>query len=233
LRYAEKSITLQAGDTICCYTDGVTAATDDQGNEFSDERLKKVLYESYGLSVEALGKRVMDNVAEFAGSADQFDDITCVVLRYLPPAQVENSNWIDSTSGRFSNQHQELEIMSEMVDLFCSRNELDPALVYQLTLVLDELMSNVIDYGFEDNEEHQIDINLNLGADQVKIIMRDDGIGFDPFDAPEPDLVSPLQDRPVGGLGLHFVWTIMDTVEYQRLGDENVLKLVKKLPGLG
>ena len=84
MQYAEKSVTLREGDTVFCYTDGVVEAMDPEGHEFSNQRLRKVLYESYGLSVEALSKRVIDNVSEFAGTADQFDDITCVVFRYQP-----------------------------------------------------------------------------------------------------------------------------------------------------
>ena len=85
MQYVEKSVTLREGDTVFCYTDGVVEAMDPEGHEFGNQRLRKVLYESYGLSVEALSKRVIDNVSEFADTADQFDDITCVVFRYQPP----------------------------------------------------------------------------------------------------------------------------------------------------
>ncbi len=87
MRYAEKSIELGDGDTIFCYTDGVTEAMDSEGNEFSELRLMEVLYESQGLSVEALSRRVIDHVSEFADSSEQFDDITCVALRYQPRAR--------------------------------------------------------------------------------------------------------------------------------------------------
>ncbi len=229
LRYAEKSMVLQAGDTIFCYTDGVTEATDSEGNEYSEKRLKKVLYESYGLSVEALGRRVMDRVAEFAGKADQFDDITCVVLRYQSSAKAGEGETIDTVSTGYANQLPELTNMSAMVEEFCERNTLPSSLAYQVTLVLDELLTNLVNNGYDDDREHTIDVTINLYSGLLEIIMADDGVGFDPFNVDEPDLQSDVEDRPVGGLGLHFVKSIMDTIAYQNTQGKNVLTMSKKL----
>ena len=229
MRYAEKSVTLREGDTVFCYTDGVVEAMDPEGREFTDERLRKVLYESYGLSVEALSKRVIDNVSEFAGTADQFDDITCVVFRYQPSTKQAGPEVKDIVTARFRNDLQELERMADIVEDFFARNTLSPSLGYQLTLVLDELLTNVISYGYEDDAEHRIELTINLGHGSLTIEWRDDGKAFDPFEVQEPDLESPVEDRAIGGMGVHFVKTIMDTIAYRRRGGRNHLTMSKNL----
>ena len=61
----------------------------------------------------------------------------------------------------------------------------------------------------------------------VVAVVSDDGIAFDPLEVPPPDLESSLEDRPVGGLGVHFMLTLMDEVTYRREGDRNVLTMRK------
>ncbi len=229
MQYAEKSVTLREGDTVFCYTDGVIEAMDPEGQEFTNERLRKVLYESYGLSVEALSKRVIDNVSKFAGSADQFDDITCIVFRYQPRTKQAGHELNDTVTAQFGNDLQELERMADIVQDFCARNALSPSLAYQLTLVLDELLTNVISYGYADDAEHTIELTINLAEGSLTIEWEDDGEAFDPFKVEEPDLESPIEDRPIGGLGVHFVKTIMDTVAYRRRDGRNHLTMSKKL----
>ncbi len=119
--------------------------------------------------------------------------------------------------------------MGAVVAEFCTRNSLSEDLRYQLTLVLDELMTNTISYGFADNTKHSIDLTLSLGPESITVELEDDGAAFDPFAVDPPDLESPLTDRPIGGLGLHFVKTIMDTIGYRRTDGHNVLVMSKKL----
>jgi serine phosphatase RsbU (regulator of sigma subunit) len=86
LVYQEQAIELCPEDTLFFYTDGITEAFDPAGNTFSELRLMEVLYESRGLSVEALGHRVIGDVEIFADGAPQSDDITCVVARFRAAA---------------------------------------------------------------------------------------------------------------------------------------------------
>ncbi len=82
LAYAEGTLDLTAGDTIFCYTDGITEAFDTDGSEFTEARLEAALYDSRGVSVDMVGGSVIDRVHQFAGEAPQSDDITCMVIRY-------------------------------------------------------------------------------------------------------------------------------------------------------
>ena len=81
LAYQDRTIMLGDGDTVFCFTDGITEAFDDSGNEFSEAALEEILSETPGLAPDALGEKVIGRVQEFASAAPQSDDITCLVLR--------------------------------------------------------------------------------------------------------------------------------------------------------
>ncbi|NND44742.1 MAG: SpoIIE family protein phosphatase [Xanthomonadales bacterium] len=229
LRYASRSLRLHAGDTIFCYSDGVTEATNPEGLEFGDERLAKVLYASHGLEVEALGRQVIDGVTEFAQSERQFDDITCVVLRYQPCKKPMPEGRLQA---RFAVDNAEIERMAGLVRRFGERYHLPAELTHDIALALEELFSNIISYGYDAPKagEHSIALEIELVDGVLKIRLEDDGRAFSPDDAEPPDLGSPLEERRDGGLGLHFVRNLVDEVDYRREDDRNILTLVKAIP---
>jgi serine/threonine-protein kinase RsbW/sigma-B regulation protein RsbU (phosphoserine phosphatase) len=110
---------------------------------------------------------------------------------------------------------------------------LPPALVFDLYVVLDEVLSNILKYGFDDKDDegaaHPIHVKLCASEAAVDITIEDDGREYDPFASPAPDPAVPLAERPVGGLGLHFVRSLMDGVKYQRENNRNYLILNKKI----
>lgn len=104
-----------------------------------------------------------------------------------------------------------------------------------LGLALDELLTNTISYGYLDGGWHEILVELDVTPGCVDLSVRDDGRAFDPLLAPEPDLSAEIEDRQVGGLGIHFVRTLADELSYARERGWNVLRLRKRFasePGL-
>ena len=108
----------------------------------------------------------------------------------------------------------------------------DAGLIYQVQLVLEELAVNTANYGFRqdrDAAEGIIEIGISEDDDSIRIDYSDNGRAFDPFEeAPEPDLEGEIMDRRVGGLGVHFVRTMMDEVSYKREAERNHICLVKQ-----
>ncbi len=103
------------------------------------------------------------------------------------------------------------------------------SLEYQIKLVLDELSSNIINYGYGDGDSGEIEIELTSGPETITIDITDDGQPFDPLtEGPPPDTESALEDRPLGGLGIHLVRTLVDKADYQREGGKNRMTLVKR-----
>ena len=95
--------------------------------------------------------------------------------------------------------------------------------------VFDELLTNIISYAYEDDREHNIGIKVELSADQLKVSMVDDGIPFNPLGVETPNTALPLEEREIGGLGIHLVRKMMDKVSYRRRIDKNVITVVEFL----
>jgi len=95
--------------------------------------------------------------------------------------------------------------------------------IYKVNLILEEILTNIIKYAYQDEETHHIQVWLRLAADAIRIEFQDDGTEFDPIQAPEPDLSLPIEDVKVGGLGLHLVRANAERLEYKRDGSKNCL----------
>ena len=129
---------------------------------------------------------------------------------------------VDSKSG-------DLEGVRNIVSALERARHLPAEVVFDINVVLDELISNIIKYGYNDGAVHEIHVTLSADAAEVRISIEDDGKAFDPSASPAPDLSLPLEQRPVGGLGLHFVRKLMDTIEYKREKNRNYMFLKRIL----
>ena len=128
-----------------------------------------------------------------------------------------------------SNSVDELPGITAAVEEMGDREEWPPDLAFKVNLVLDELVVNVCSHAYDhDDGVHEIEINLNSEPDELSIEIIDDGRPFDPLTAPPPNLDAPLEERSIGGLGLHLVQTMMDDMKYQRKDGRNHLKVVAR-----
>ena len=126
------------------------------------------------------------------------------------------------------NQDTALQRIDEAVEGFGVEQDWPPDLLFQVRLVLEELAINVISYGFESGG-NMFEVVLRSTPDRLVIECSDDSWPFNPLtDSPAPDVEAALEDRNVGGLGIHLVRTMMDEVEYERKDGKNCLTLVKR-----
>lgn len=128
---------------------------------------------------------------------------------------------------RIDNNLSEISRVADMVDDFAARHQFADAVIFALNVALDEILNNIISYGYEDAGPHEILVRIAVGRGNVEATVEDDGKPFDPLAAPAPDLTS--KDREPGGVGLHFVRNLMDEVTYTRRGSTNHLRLMKRL----
>ena len=126
-----------------------------------------------------------------------------------------------------ANDLAEIGRIAPVIEDFCAEQGLGEGIAYAINLSLDELLTNTISYGFEDGGRHAIDIVLEAAGDRATVTVRDDAVAFDPTQAGDPDLDLDLDDRPIGGLGIHIVRAMMDEVRYERVDGHNQLILTK------
>ena len=82
-------------------------------------------------------------------------------------------------------------------------------------------------YGYDDEDVHKIDIEIELRSERFIIIIGDDGIPFNPFKKDPPDTMLTVEERLIGGLGIHLVKKLMDECEYKRQTNKNIITLIK------
>jgi len=226
--YDERTFALQPGDTVFLYTDGITEAFNDCGDAFSALRLKKALSRACSLTVESLCRTVIDDIQDHTRGCAQSDDLTCVAIRYRPEATV-----LHELVHPVPAVLESLAPLAQAVEGFLERESLPSKLAFQLNLVLDELLTNTINYGFENDgrppAERHIAVRLWREGEDLVMVLEDDAAAFNPLDAPPPDLDKSLEERRIGGLGIHLVRNVMDQLHYERDGRMNRLTLRKRL----
>lgn len=124
-----------------------------------------------------------------------------------------------------NNDLTELSVLNEKLELFCSETNINGKALYNLNLILDELVTNIISYGYNDNENHEICIDLDFDNNTLNIEIIDDGKEFNPLNSKEPDKTEPIENRKIGGLGIYFVKKIVNDISYKRENDKNHLYL--------
>jgi len=135
----------------------------------------------------------------------------------------------DEVTVRLANRLEEIERLTAVIEAFTAKHQLPDAIAFAFNLSLDELVTNVILYAFPDVQEHAIDVRLRLEGGVLHAELSDDGRPFDPLSVPPPNLDAPIEERRIGGLGLHIVREMMDTLEYAREDGRNVLRLGKRV----
>ncbi|MEM9684162.1 MAG: SpoIIE family protein phosphatase, partial [Pseudomonadota bacterium] len=183
--YVEKNITLDAGESLFLYTDGVTEAIDRDGAEFGTSRLIEFLETGGALDPTTLIRKITEVVNSFASTEKPFDDITCMTIRRKgankasesdkgnsSPDKTPNKPVQSGQSGQPATEGQltmtlvnrlgEVQRIPAILQGFAADNGLSDKIVLDLNLVLEELLINTISYGYDDDREHEIEIRLSL-----------------------------------------------------------------------
>ena len=226
LVYAEERIVLAPGDVLYMYTDGVTEAMDGEGALYSDERLADWLASTTFSSTEAMVRDTVAEVEEFEGEAEQADDITVMALRFLGTPE-------DAPRASFSvvaaNELAEIAKVRAGFEAFVEEAGVPAAVAVRFVLALDELLNNIISHAYRDDDAHAIEVKAELTGRRLALTVADDGIPFNPLLAEDPDTDASIEDRDIGGLGIHLVLGVVDDFTYQRRIDKNVVTLIKEL----
>lgn len=127
-----------------------------------------------------------------------------------------------------TNDIQQVPQLADFVDMVCEEVGMDMAVAIQMNLAMEEAVVNVMSYAYPADTVGDVTIEAVTIADQLQFTITDSGIPFDPTAKDEVDTTLSAEERPIGGLGIHLVRQLMDSINYERIDGKNVLTLRKK-----
>jgi anti-sigma regulatory factor (Ser/Thr protein kinase) len=127
------------------------------------------------------------------------------------------------------NDPAETERLTARVTEFGARHALPDRIVSHVNLALDEAITNIVFYAYDDADDHEIGVRISLAQGMLTAELVDDGRAFDPLQVVAPDLAAPLEERAVGGLGVHLMRHLVDDIQYRRDGGRNHLVFTKRI----
>jgi sigma-B regulation protein RsbU (phosphoserine phosphatase) len=224
LAYKEDTTRLFSGDIAYLFTDGVTEAKDRNNSLFTEKRLENVLSSCLYASTENVVEATVEETKRFEQGVEQADDITVMAVEYYGTKDKSETRHFEVT---IKNRLTEIEKVIQRFNAFSDEQGLDVKIRREIKMVFDEMLNNIISYAFRQDKEHEIEIKIELTTNRLTMIISDDGVPFNPFGIKAPDIDLPLDQRKIGGLGLHLVRNVMDEVSYQRKIEKNVVTLTK------
>ena len=127
-----------------------------------------------------------------------------------------------------TNDIQQVPQLAEFVDMVCEEVGMDMAVAIQMNLAMEEAVVNVMTYAYPAGTIGNVNIEAQANDERLKFTIIDSGIPFDPTTKDEVDTTLSAEERPIGGLGIHLVRQLMDSINYERIDGTNVLTLRKK-----
>ena len=224
MSFTEQEIDLSCGTGLFLYTDGLNEAENSFHQLFGEERMMAALQP--GLESRKQIAAMTDAVHAFVSGAEQSDDLTMLYIRFM------NSQITEETERHLilHNDIQQIPQLAEFVEAVADIAKLDVGLAMSLNLALEEAVSNVIMYAYPPGSDGLVDVEAIIRKNELRFIISDSGVAFDPTAAPDADITLDVSERPIGGLGIFLVRNIMDEVSYTRSDDgKNILTMIKKL----
>jgi len=127
------------------------------------------------------------------------------------------------------NKISEIVKAVEKFEQFGEEKELSLKIINTVNLALDEILTNTISYGYKDSQKHIIELEIEIGEKEITVTITDDAEAFNPLEKEEPNVSQSVEDKPVGGLGIHLIKNLMDKLEYKRVNEKNIFIMRKKL----
>ncbi|MBQ7686636.1 MAG: SpoIIE family protein phosphatase [Bacteroidaceae bacterium] len=227
-KYTLQEAPLFPGTTIFLYTDGLTEAEDVSHAQFQMQRINDVAVQALAgqkHEPQQLIDMMTNAVHRFVGNAEQSDDLTMMAVQYTK--QQRDVRLLKSIV--LNNDIQEVPQLAAFVDEVCEAVGFNPAVTMQMNLALEEAVVNVMNYAYPRGIRGKVTIDASANDVRLKFTIIDRGRPFDPTVQADVDTTLSVKERPIGGLGIHIVRQIMDSINYERIDAQNVLTLRKKL----
>ena len=218
----DEEITLQPGECLTLYTDGITEARNIDGDFYGEERLIQTFNRVDYTCLVELHHTIKDDVATFVGDAPQSDDITFITLKFHGDHYSYEEKLFDATIENVSS-------MLSFVKEFCDEHKFQDSFSSNLQVVSDELFSNIVKYGYE-NKGGELFVRLLFNEDKKEFVLTviDKAPAFNQLEVHNHEVNGDASHQKIGGLGILIVKKIMSEYAYDRINCKNILVLRKK-----
>ena len=229
--YDEQQVDFPPGSALLLYTDGLTEAmyfsNDGSRKLFGEHRvLHDVQKNSKASAIEVIDF-LKQHVSVFADGTEQSDDLTMLFLRH---GIAQEPGVAPSRRLIMKNEMSEVGRLRTFFFSVSREHGIDDETAKILNLALEEWVANVINYAYPKGMRGHVEVTADVTDDVLTLVIKDHGAAFDPTQHAEVDIEADLDERAIGGLGIHLIRTIMDTVDYERTADGyNRLVLTKKI----
>ena len=130
---------------------------------------------------------------------------------------------------QITNQRDQVDTVRKFFDDYSKKNKLTEKTVHDIQMALDELLTNIVNYGYEDSDEHKIDVRFGINDDAVRVEIIDDSKPYNILEQENPDISLSVEDKPIGGLGIFLIKKLMSNVDYYTKEGKNHLVMTKEL----
>lgn len=243
--YEEQQVDFPPGCALLLYTDGLTEAmyfaSDGSRKLFGEHRVLHDVEKNSKASAVEIIDYLKQHVSVFADGTEQSDDLTMLFLRHGRENHGDISSKTSTATSDvpvpsmihrliMKNEMSEVARMRTFFFSVCREHGIDEETFKTLNLALEEWVANVISYAYPKGMRGHVEVTADVNDNVLTLVIKDHGTPFDPTQYAEVDIDADLSERAIGGLGIHLIRTIMDSVTYQRTTDGyNCLTLTKNV----
>ena len=227
-KYSLQEAQIFTGTTIFLFTDGLTEAMDINNAQFQMERINDVATRALANQQQEprqLIDQMIEAVHQFVGEAEQSDDLTMMGIQYIK----KQSDVKMQKSIVLPNDVQEVPRLNAFVEEVCLAVGFDDIVTAKVKVAIEEAVVNVMQYAYPAGHRGDVTIEAASNDTRLKFTIIDSGKPFDPTIQAEIDTTLSAKERKIGGLGIHLMRQNMDSINYERMDNLNVLTLRKSL----
>ena len=226
--YTLQEAQIFTGTTIFLFTDGLTEAMDVDSKQFKMERVMNTAREAlanHQLEPKQLIDGMTEAVHQFVGEAEQSDDLTMMAIQYIK----QQSDVKLLKRIMLTNDLKEVPKLNEFVTEMCETVGMNHDDAVKVKVAIEEAVVNVMKYAYPDGTTGDVTIEAASNDERLKFTIVDGGKVFDPTVMPKVDTTLSAKERRIGGLGIHIMRQYMDSMNYERIDNLNVLTLSKNI----
>ena len=227
-KYTLQEAQIFTGTTIFLFTDGLTEAMNANYEQFQMERVNDVAFKALSEQQQEphqIISRMTEAVHQFVGDAEQSDDLTMMAIQYIR----QQSDVLMHKSIVLTTDLKEVAKLNDFVEDACQSVGLDDIETMKVKVAVEEAVVNVMKYAYPSGHNGDVTIEAASNKLRLKFTIIDSGKPFDPTVYSVVDTTLSAKDRKIGGLGIHVMRQNMDSINYERIDQLNVLTLRKNI----